>query len=492
MKKRVLQKDNPSKALPAVAVVSVTRNRCKPLLRVLSQLRELEYPKEMLDIFLVDSASVDDTVERVRQEHPEVNLTESRDNLGIAAGFNTGIKQALNAKRQYKYIWLLDSDVEIEKQTLMPLVVTAEENPEIAVVGSAVYEPENRDQLVTAGLNIDWKTANVAFHIPPDNNVDGVYDVELIPACSSLTRAELYEKQGFWDERLWLYWGDTEWCTRMLRNGCRVCCDAKSRVWHRNWAKIKQDFNFPYVLYGRIRSALLFNLCYNPENSVAGVRYLIKKSYLKAAFENFTLRPNFGRAYVEGIKDFLAGDFSKKDFSSWPMDIESKGIDQICRRLSEKLPKNPRVILNMISDEHQKAEIKRTFQKYFKQIRWEEIHVRTDRDNMNASARMHEYLYFHLPQLLLRLLTIFNRRDLIVSSINVPCLYNIAAARYTMLIDPSGGGYFCRNRPIFGLAKCFATIIKGLKVLYMDLPRALKKCQAIKKGPMDGANRTGS
>jgi len=485
--------ENPcSQQWPSIAALTVTQNRCELLLRMLSQVRQLDYPMEQIDIFVVDSASGDNTVEAIRRDFPEVHLTVCDDNLGIAAGFNMAIKAAMNADREYKYIWLLDSDVEIEKQTLMPLVVTAEENPEIAVVGSAVYEPENRDQLVTAGLNIDWKTANVAFHIPPDKKVDGVYDVELIPACSSLTRTDLYRKLGFWDERLWLYWGDTEWCTRMLRNGYRVCCNSKSRVWHRNWANIKPNFYFPYALYDRVRSALLFHLCYNPDNSIAGVRHLIKKSYLKAAFENFTLRPNFGRAREEGVKDFLAGNFSKKDFSSWPKGIEPRGIDQICRKLSERLPKNPRVILNMISDEHHKAEIKRTFQKYFKQIRWEEIHVRTDRDNMNVSARMHEYLYFHLPQLLLRLLTIFNRRDLIVSSINVPCLYNLAAARHTMLIDPSGHGYLCKNRAIYGLIKCFTTIIKGLKVIYMDLPRALKKCQALREGPMGGANRSRS
>jgi len=99
MKKRDWQKDISSRYLPAVAVVSVTRNRCEPLLRVLSQLRELDYPKGMLDIFLVDSASVDDTVERVQQEFPEVHLTESRDNLGIAAGFNMVIKLALSTER---------------------------------------------------------------------------------------------------------------------------------------------------------------------------------------------------------------------------------------------------------------------------------------------------------------------------------------------------------------------------------------------------------
>ena len=482
-----------SEKLPSVAVVSVTRNRCEPLLLLLSQLRQLDYPGDLIGIFLVDSGSIDETVMQVQKHYPEVNLKQINANLGIAAGFNIAINFALEAEKKYDYIWLLDSDVEIEPQTLMPLVTTAQENPDIAVTGSAVYEPEkeNRNKLVTAGLNIDWKTANVAFHIPSDKN-DDVYDVGLIPACSSLTRTDLYRKLGLWDERLWLYWGDTEWCTRAKRNGYRVCCHLNSKVWHRNWAKVRQDFYFPYILHDRIRSALLFNRCYNPENSIVGIRYLIKKSYLKAAFENLTLRPNIGRAYIEGIEDFMTENFSKKDFFTWSKNNELSTIDQACHKLSEGIPRNPSVILNLIPDEHQKVEIKKTFQQHFKEVRWEEINTRADRDNMNHSDRKQEYLYFHLPQLIIRFLTFFNRRDLIVSSISVPCLYNIAAARYTMLIDQSGQAYFCKNRPISGLIKCFTTFLKGLKILYIDLPRALKKYQAIAKGPIGDDNKQGT
>ena len=466
-----------SNQLPLIAIVSVTRNRCELLMRLYSQLGSLNYPKELIDIYLVDSASTDDTVKNVQRYFPKVNLITSGEILGIAAGFNTAIQAALNAEQDYRYIWLLDDDAEIDSQTLIPLVETAEKDPNIAVVGSAVYEPVQRSKLITAGLNLDWKKSNISFHVPRTDSAEDVFDVALIPACSSLTRAELYKKFGLWDRRFWLYWGDTEWCTRMLRKGCRICCDTRSRVWHRNWSNIKPDFYFPSILHDRIRSALLFNLLYNPQHSIQGVRYLIAKSYLKAAFENLTTRPNFSRAYHEGVQDFLRGDFSKKDFSSWYDGLEMGSLEEICRSLSAKISKKPRIILNQIDDEAQKEKIKEVFQNYFDRVEWEEIPVKS----IDASDRFREYLSFHIPQLMIRLLTFYKKRDVIISPVEVSYLYNIAAARYTLLLNASSLCCLRENRILKGFADLFRTIIKGLKVVYIEFPNALKSHSTLKE-----------
>ena len=469
------------KQLPPVAIVMVTRNRCEPLMRLFSQLGSLNYPKELIDIYLVDSASVDDTVENVKRYFPGVNLITIGDILGIAAGFNTAIQAALNAERDYKYIWLLDDDAEIESQTLMPLIETAEKDPNIAVVGSAVYEPDNRDQLVSAGLNINWKAANIAFHIPKTEDMEGLFDVEIIPACSALTRADVYRKLGLWDKRFWLYWGDTEWCTRALRNGYRVCCNGKSRVWHRNWAHIKPDFYFPYVLHDRIRSALLFNLLYNPSHAINGVRNLILMSYLKAAFENLTLRPNFTRAYVEGVQDFLKGNFTKKDFSDWSLDVKLFEIHEVCKIISGRIQKNPRIIINQINNENQKSEIKEIIQKHFSRVIWEEIPAESDIKNLGARERLNRYLFLYIPQLLFKLFPFYRRRDLIISPVAVPFLYNIVSARHTILLAPSGTCYMQINQRVKGFGKFLVIIIKGFKAAYIDFPRSLNKVHSMEQ-----------
>ncbi len=468
------------KILPSVAIVSVTHNRRGPLLRLLSQIRDLDYPGELIEIFLLDGASTDGTVERVKKDFPEVHLTIAKNNLGIAAGFNAGIKEALNSEREFKYIWLLDSDVEVDRDTLMPLVEKSESETDIAVAGSAVYDPTQRDKLVTAGLYVRWEKANVTYNRPRGDDREGSFDVDLIPACSALTRAEVYKKIGLWDERFWLYWGDTEWCARSKKSGYRVCCVGRSRAWHRNWATVKADFYFPFILHDRVRSALLFTLLYGRKHSAAGVRNMILKSYVKAAFENLTLRPNYIRANEEGVNDFLRGFFLEKDFSSWFDISKLDKIDDICRALKGKIPDNPRIILNQVDGALGKEEIKEVFQKYFERIRWEEIPVKKNSGDADLLSDYSEYILYHLPRLLFYLLTFFKRRDLIVSPVYTPYIYNVAAARHTLLLNDSLCGYLREDRISRGLMNFFRILMKGLKVSFFDLPRALKNGSILK------------
>jgi len=463
------------KILPPVAIVSITSNRCEPLVKLLSQIRGLNYPKELFDIFLLDNASTDGTVEKIQRGFPEVHLIIGNENIGISAGFNTVIKKALSSTRPYKYIWLLDSDAEIESKTLMPLIEAAERESNIAVIGSAVYDPHQRDQLVTAGFFIDWKKSNVTFHVPKPMDQEGLFNVELIAACSSLVRADFCRKLGLWDERFWLYWGDTEWCARALRNGYRICCLGESKVWHRNWMQIKPDFSFPFALYDRVRSALLFNVLYNPYHSSAGARYFIFENYLKASFESLAMRPNFSRAYNEGVQDFLKGDFSKKDFSAWSDNLNLADLDTICLKLSAKIPKKPRIILNQIETESQKEEIKMLFQKYFHSINWQEIPIRNHIKETGQSVRMKDNLIFCFGQLLLRLLTFYKRNDVIISSISRSHIYNIAAARYTLFLNSSLNGCVLKNNFFKAVANFLLYSMKGLRGAFFDLPRSLKK-----------------
>jgi len=476
-----MPQDYSSRQLPLVAIVTVTRNRCKLLLRMLLQLKKLDYPADKLSIFLVDGASTDGTVEKVRCRFPEAHIVSTKKKVQIAAAENMGIKEVLKANHKYKYIWLLDDDVEVESQTLMPLVEACENDPSIAVIGSAIYDPKQRDQLITAGLRIFWKKSGLTYYIPETSEIKNVFDVEIVGACSSLTKTDLYEKIGLWDEQFWLYWPDNDWCVRALRNGYRVCCHGKSRAWHRNWLK-EQDFYTPYILHGGIRGALLFYLRHSPLKSLASIRNYILKCYLKAAFERFTLRPNYSRAYEEGVQDFLKDDTSMKDFSSWNDVSKLLTIDEICQGLSDKISKHPRIILNQIADESQRDKIKKVIQYRFRQIRWKEIPVSAKASKLDPKKPLKDYLLHYFPSLVLHLLTFYKRGDIIISPISDPHLCNIAAARYTILLDTSLRGFVQKNHVFKESASFFAIITRALKAVYIDLPQASKNFREFKNG----------
>src|SRR5690242_18796823 len=71
------------------SVVIATRNRADSLMRTLARLSELAVP-----VIVVDNASTDDTVTRVRAEFPKVSVLEAPTNLGAVAR-NYGVRSAL-------------------------------------------------------------------------------------------------------------------------------------------------------------------------------------------------------------------------------------------------------------------------------------------------------------------------------------------------------------------------------------------------------------
>lgn len=473
--------------LPAVAIVSVTYNRCEPLLVLLAQLQTLDYPRDRLRVHLVDNASEDDTVDRVRREFPEVDLTLSDENLGTSAGFNLGMRKALQLADPPDYIWLLDSDAEVEPGTLAPLVEAASADARIGIVGSTIYDPTQRERLVTAGLRVDWETGAVQLNKAPAGS-DGLVDADLIAACSLLVRTQLCRDVGLWDERYWVYWGDTDWCQRALRGGYRVCGHLRSRAWHRDWANTLRTFQGPSALYDELRGALLFNVRHAPDGSLSGVRRLILKSYAKAALEHLTARPFFGQAVEAAVDDFLHGRFERKRYDPGYRAHPPLPLEEQCAQLARELPPRPSIVLAEIGDPRLRQRIRAAFDHHCPGVRWLEIAPRPRERRQDFTTDYGGFVRHDLPRLLTRLLR--PRPDLVVSDVAVPHLYTVAAGQRVMLLESNGKALVHRSRLGRGLWGVVTTMLRGVRVAYGGLARALAGNPALRDAVSAGATRT--
>lgn len=467
---------------PSVAVVSVTYNRCEPLLILLRQLQTLDFNPDFLDIFLVDNASSDNTVARVREEFPYVHLVLSEKNTGVSTGFNRSIQACLESGRPYKYLWLLDSDAEVEPSTLSCMLDAMEADDSLGVVGSTVYDPVERDRLVTAGLRIDWSVCDIPLFVPDKENRSALLDVDLVPACSMLTRATLYSRVGLWDAIFPLYWGDTDWCARVLQNGSRVCCDVRSRVWHRDWSSVIRGFGASVFIRDHVRGGLLFYLRHNPLQSLRGIRHFIIKTHLKAALERLTLRMGYRRAYLAAIEDVLAGR-SDKQITLPNTEPPLQNFAQLSAELSQFVTvSHPRILLNQISDQNQKQHIKAVMAEHFENIDW--LEIAPDQ----SGGKWAEYRAFKPGQLLThigRVLGGMHNIDINISSISRPLLYNLFTGRYVMLIDATDKGIIERNTTWSGLLDVLKTVFQGFKSAYADLPRSLRSSLTLKQALTD-------
>lgn len=210
---------------PRVAIVVVNWNGWPETSRCLDALRRLDYP--CWEVVVIDNASTDGSVRRLAELHPEAEILASAENLGFAAGSNAGIERALAGGSDY--VWLLNNDALPDAGALRALVSKAEEDPQIAAVGSVVYEGTGaRTVQAWGGGWADPRTGRSAHFRKPV----ATDRLDYITGASLLLRRQAIERSGSLDERFFLYFEDTELGFRYRRDGWRLAVAQDSVVIH--------------------------------------------------------------------------------------------------------------------------------------------------------------------------------------------------------------------------------------------------------------------
>lgn len=105
-----------------VIAVVVTYNRCLLLDECLNHLINAD---KVPDILVINNASTDYTEQILNKYQKFIKWVTTKQNLGGAGGYNLGIRKAYMAG--YKYIWLMDDDTMVQKNTLSILLRHAAE-----------------------------------------------------------------------------------------------------------------------------------------------------------------------------------------------------------------------------------------------------------------------------------------------------------------------------------------------------------------------------
>jgi GT2 family glycosyltransferase len=117
-----------------VRVVVVTRDGGRLLERCLECLTRVDWPRERLDVVIVDNASTDGSVDRASAAHPQARVIRADRNLGYAAGNNLALAELGKAE----YVALLNNDAYVEPDWLGPLVDALESETNLGAATSKV------------------------------------------------------------------------------------------------------------------------------------------------------------------------------------------------------------------------------------------------------------------------------------------------------------------------------------------------------------------
>lgn len=165
-----------------------------------------------------------------KQANPIIFI-QSQANNGFAAGNNIAIKYALE-KNDFKYIWLLNNDTTIRKDTLCNLLNFATAK-NIGIAGSVLMDYENPDKVQAYGGAIDKKTGR-GGHIVMNDELE--YRLDYIIGASFLIDKQVIDSIGLLPEEYFLYYEETDYCFKALKNSFKIGVSVNSLVYHKEGA----------------------------------------------------------------------------------------------------------------------------------------------------------------------------------------------------------------------------------------------------------------
>jgi len=245
----------PKSLIPGrIGVVTVTYNSARLLDDFLKSLDVQRYRNFIL--FAVDSASKDESVERLRSGGKcERVVIVNEANVGIAIGNNQGIRAAIEAGCEY--VLLLNNDVVFEEDLFERLVAGIEaEKSAMAVPMIYYFQPSNR--IWAAGGAFQPLLGFRNFHRGENREDIGQFSesclVDFAPACCILIRREVFAQIGLMDERYFVYSDDADFMFRARREKLRVSFIPAAKLWHKVSSLtggLESDFTCYHAARGR-------------------------------------------------------------------------------------------------------------------------------------------------------------------------------------------------------------------------------------------------
>ena len=292
-----------------LAIVILNWNGRKMMEQYLSSV--VNYSRDDATIYVADNASSDDSVEWLKNHHPEVRQICLEQNWGFAEGYNKALAQI-----DAEYYLLLNSDVEVTHHWLQPLLEFMDNHPEVAACQPKLLSVADKDSFEYAGASggfldrygYPFCRGRIFDTIEKDM---GQYDqpAEILWATGAclMIRSKDYWDAGALDARFFAHNEEIDLCWRLNIRGRKVYVLPDSQVYHVGGGTLPKNNPRKTFLNFRNNLTMLYkNLPEQDLRKVMRVRWWL--DYL-AAYQTLLMKGHVG--------DFKAIYRARRAFKRW-------------------------------------------------------------------------------------------------------------------------------------------------------------------------------
>ena len=211
------------------------------------------------EVIVADSASTDASMEMMSEKFPKIRQIRLEKNYGFTGGYNRALSLV-----DAEYYVLINSDIEVPKNWLSPLVEWMDTHPECGACGPKLHSWYDRDMFEYAGAaggyldryGYPFCRGRVMNKIEKDT---GQYDtpanVLWVSGACLMVRSSLWNSLGGLDDRFFAHMEEIDLCWRIQLSGFKVTVVPSSVVYHIGGGTLPKKS--PYKLFLNYRNNLL-------------------------------------------------------------------------------------------------------------------------------------------------------------------------------------------------------------------------------------------
>lgn len=253
-----------------ISVIIVSYNTAQLTLDCLQSLRSAPTSKE---VFVIDNASDDGSVEAIRNHFPEVRIIANSANRGFSAANNQALKLS-----QGRYIVFLNPDTTVKSGSLTAAVSFMDSHPAIGLAGAKILNPDGSLQ-----ESISYRYPGEKFTAGETADLKG--DIACVLGAFMIAKKSLLDELAGFDEDFFLYGEDQDLAWRIRQKGYAIGYIEKAEVFH--WGGQSEIATAPPALFRKkLQAEFLF---YQKHYSPSTIERIKASQTRKALFRLYTL-----------------------------------------------------------------------------------------------------------------------------------------------------------------------------------------------------------
>jgi len=240
--------------------------------RILNDLANIKN-KYKYEILIVDGGSQDNTLNIIRKlccKYQKINIIKLNRNMGTTISRNIGIRKSLG-----KYIFILDSDTEIQEGTISKLLATFNKADNIGIVAPRLFYTDGSVQpsckkfptiktkiYKYIPFNITRKIAekDELYDKICEKGYKQITEVDYCISAAWMVSREAMNDIGLFDENIFYAPEDVDYCLRMWLKGWKVIYNPLASVIHHTQRKTYKD---PKIAWEHLKGLFYFFQKYN-------------------------------------------------------------------------------------------------------------------------------------------------------------------------------------------------------------------------------------